>query len=458
MSGSVAVLPSVSVGESGGADGLTKVLHNAIMSSVSVFSTVFRCSHWSDLGPGVRTWARPLWAALRPRFSSAALQTTKSTFPASAFASSSSYLTSLPNDALLVPLHPHPTVHSLSTVSTLSPVAGSTFSFVPATVFILPLRYRFSTTVPYVPRTHNNNQRLQLQSSTDRLDAIPIPIAIMKSAIFTASLLASGALALAHQHQHARHHNKRQGDVVWITDYDYVTEIVGLTTTYWVSAGETITASPTHKSHESHKTEPAATTTSDGAPQFFQGSSSVAAAPAPKITTTTVAPAPVVVESTSAPPPPAPETTTSNPPPPPPAPTTLSTSTTVAAPPAPSTSTPPSSGSGSSSGGQCSESSPCAGDITYYDTGLGACGITSTNDQKVVALPHGFMGTLSNDNPYCGRTIAIKCDTTGKTSTATVVDKCMGCDGMSIDLSPAVFDDLASEAVGRTTATWYFTD
>jgi hypothetical protein len=68
------------------------------------------------------------------------------------------------------------------------------------------------------------------------------------------------------------------------------------------------------------------------------------------------------------------------------------------------------------------------------------------------------MGEQSNGNPYCGRTISITCDATGKSTTATVVDKCMGCMGYSIDLSPGAFDELDSESVGRTTAHWYFTN
>ena len=350
----------------------------------------------------------------------------------------------------------HPTVHSPYPLFRLSRCWQHSL-FVYSTVFTpQPLRDTASQPPSLTLRyTYDNNHNNQ-QPSTHRLYAIHITIAIMKSAIFTASLLASAALA--HQHQHARHHNKRQNDVVWVTDYDYVTEIVGLTTTYWVSAGEEVTATY----HQNPTLSPPAST-SDAAPQFFQ-SSSAAAAPAPQSTTTVAAaPAPVVTSS-AAPPPPPPATTTTTTtttsvPPPPPAPTTLVTSTTSAAPPPPaSSSTAPSSGGGSSSGGQCSEGSPCSGDITYYDTGLGACGITSTDDQNVVALPYEFMGTQSNGNPYCGRTIAITCDTTGKTSTATVVDKCMGCTGMSIDLSPAVFNELASESVGRTTASWYFTD
>jgi hypothetical protein len=88
---------------------------------------------------------------------------------------------------------------------------------------------------------------------------------------------------------------------------------------------------------------------------------------------------------------------------------------------------------------------------------LGACGTTNDgNTERVVALPHGLMGTQSNGNPYCGKTITIKCTATGKTTTATVVDKCMGCVGYAIDLSNAAFTELDDFAVGRTGATWWF--
>ncbi|RKF64986.1 putative rare lipoprotein a -like double-psi beta-barrel domain-containing [Golovinomyces cichoracearum] len=103
----------------------------------------------------------------------------------------------------------------------------------------------------------------------------------------------------------------------------------------------------------------------------------------------------------------------------------------------------------------CSSSSPCDGDITYYDPGVGygACGWKNTKNEPVVALPHEFMGSKSNGNSYCGKTITIVRD--GKKSTARVVDKCMGCTGYSIDLSDAVFTQLAALSVGRTSAKWW---
>ncbi|OAX77060.1 hypothetical protein ACJ72_08645, partial [Emergomyces africanus] len=64
--------------------------------------------------------------------------------------------------------------------------------------------------------------------------------------------------------------------------------------------------------------------------------------------------------------------------------------------------------------------------MTFYDGGLGACGTNvDTHSELAIALPVGLMGNRSNDNPLCGKTVTIKFR--GKTATATVKDKCMGC-------------------------------
>jgi hypothetical protein len=83
------------------------------------------------------------------------------------------------------------------------------------------------------------------------------------------------------------------------------------------------------------------------------------------------------------------------------------------------------------------------GDITYYEAVLGACGMTSNGTvKKVVALPLVLMGPLSNNNPNCGKTTTIKCSATGKSMTATIVDKCMRYEDYAIDLCIAAFLDL----------------
>lgn len=106
-------------------------------------------------------------------------------------------------------------------------------------------------------------------------------------------------------------------------------------------------------------------------------------------------------------------------------------------------------------------SSPNTGEITYYTTGLGACGVTSTDTDRIVALSQDLYDLYttngnSNDNSLCGKTIHIEY---GSSSTdVTVVDRCTGCASTDLDLSPTAFTDLASESVGRLTgASWYFT-
>lgn len=105
-------------------------------------------------------------------------------------------------------------------------------------------------------------------------------------------------------------------------------------------------------------------------------------------------------------------------------------------------------------------SSPNTGEITYYSTGLGACGETSSDTDRIVALSEDLFDAYTtdgntNDNTLCGKTIHIEY---GSSSTdVTVVDRCTGCSITDLDLSPTAFTDLADESEGRLTgATWYF--
>ncbi|KAI2690527.1 hypothetical protein CBS147332_3431 [Penicillium roqueforti] len=109
----------------------------------------------------------------------------------------------------------------------------------------------------------------------------------------------------------------------------------------------------------------------------------------------------------------------------------------------------------SSSGGACSEGSPCDGDITFYDTATtstnpSSCGTTNDGTvENVLALPHGIM-----TDSDCGKTVTITYN--GQTATGTVVDKCMGCDNNSVDLSRHFFGELAPMDKGRVSgAKWY---
>ncbi|KAI1410293.1 RlpA-like double-psi beta-barrel-protein domain-containing protein-containing protein [Hypoxylon sp. FL1857] len=85
--------------------------------------------------------------------------------------------------------------------------------------------------------------------------------------------------------------------------------------------------------------------------------------------------------------------------------------------------------------------------MTYYYPGLGACGGTNSNSDAVVAMPPSQDG-------HCGKTINIHYN--GKTATAKVVDKCPGCAGDSIDVSPSVFQEFVDLSKGRVQVTWEY--
>ncbi|KAI1256082.1 hypothetical protein MGN70_002243 [Eutypa lata] len=95
-----------------------------------------------------------------------------------------------------------------------------------------------------------------------------------------------------------------------------------------------------------------------------------------------------------------------------------------------------------------------SGDATYYTPGVGACGENNGPSDHVVALPVSQYGNCPNPNdcPSCKKSINIHYK--GKTVTAAVKDKCPGCSGDSIDLSPAVFEQLEKLDVGRIQVTW----
>jgi hypothetical protein len=170
-----------------------------------------------------------------------------------------------------------------------------------------------------------------------------------------------------------------------------------------------------------------------------------APAPAPEPVSSQPAPsAGEFVESSTAPAPeyntPAPEVPAYTPPAPaPPAPATPEAPAPSPEPVSEATNTAASSG-GSESATCEGGSSSCKGDVTHWDGGLGACGtVVDTEGDMAIALPHEFMGTLSNSNPYCGKTVTIK-TVSGSTVQATVKDKCMGCVGRSIDLTNKLFN------------------
>jgi expansin (peptidoglycan-binding protein) len=96
------------------------------------------------------------------------------------------------------------------------------------------------------------------------------------------------------------------------------------------------------------------------------------------------------------------------------------------------------------------------GEATYYDTGLGACGITNTNTDYIAAMSkllfdtypgYAGPGTNPNLNPLCGRKVLAKLN--GKQVTVTITDRCEACALTDLDFSPAAFNQLSDPGVGR---------
>lgn len=228
--------------------------------------------------------------------------------------------------------------------------------------------------------------------------------------------------------------------VVWETVTDVVWTTVDVTTTLFPGQPQaTTTVVPVTTSVE---TQP--TSTKEPKVAQVQPTSEAPAPAAP--TTTSVAPAPAPTTTEAPAPPPAPATTEA------PAPTQPTTTA-----PAPATTSTPSSGGGSGYTGACDSSSPCTGDITYYQVATdmsapSACDSVSTSEEPVIALP---VGVMTDNHEYCGKYVTIKHG--GKSTQAKVVDKCMGCDNTSIDLSSGLFEKImGSLDYGRVSGVeWY---
>lgn len=100
---------------------------------------------------------------------------------------------------------------------------------------------------------------------------------------------------------------------------------------------------------------------------------------------------------------------------------------------------------------------PYTGDLTYYAPGLGACGITSSNNDKIVAVSHLVFDAVSagsnpNNNPLCGKKIRARRN--NRSVDLTVVDRCTGCKPTDIDVTVNIFATLADVDQGRVTVEW----
>jgi len=87
------------------------------------------------------------------------------------------------------------------------------------------------------------------------------------------------------------------------------------------------------------------------------------------------------------------------------------------------------------------------GKATWSYQGLGACGITTTDDELVTGVDAlyfdsypGYHGTNPNKNPLCGKTITVKYN--GKSVTVKVTDRNLGTGKYDLNLSPTAFNKL----------------
>ncbi|KAI1939713.1 hypothetical protein LOZ62_005014 [Ophidiomyces ophidiicola] len=102
-----------------------------------------------------------------------------------------------------------------------------------------------------------------------------------------------------------------------------------------------------------------------------------------------------------------------------------------------------------------------SGDLTYYEPGLGACGISSTGSENVCAVSKDLydaasIGPNPNSNPLCGLKLRLKRG--NRSVDVTIVDRCDGCKPTDIDVSLSVFEKLALVEQGRVNVEWAWLD
>ncbi|KAI0338928.1 barwin-like endoglucanase [Trametopsis cervina] len=89
---------------------------------------------------------------------------------------------------------------------------------------------------------------------------------------------------------------------------------------------------------------------------------------------------------------------------------------------------------------------------TWYDTGLGACGWTNVDSDKVIALA----SDIYNNGAHCGKKIQVTNAATGATAVGTVADECPGCNGRDLDMTPGLFEKLGSLDQGVLQINWKY--
>ncbi|CAN8101917.1 unnamed protein product [Discula destructiva] len=103
-----------------------------------------------------------------------------------------------------------------------------------------------------------------------------------------------------------------------------------------------------------------------------------------------------------------------------------------------------------------------SGQLTWYTEGMGvlptACGAVHQVTEHIAALSPADYGVYANPNnsPVCGKQIRVH-GSNGHSVVATVADRCAGCTGHNVDVTPGVFVALGfSEGAGRVDISWEY--
>ncbi|KAH7319593.1 riboflavin aldehyde-forming enzyme [Stachybotrys elegans] len=92
-----------------------------------------------------------------------------------------------------------------------------------------------------------------------------------------------------------------------------------------------------------------------------------------------------------------------------------------------------------------------AGEITYFDPGLGACGQTHSGADFIAAVSH----IRYDRENLCGRRLRVSYQ--GRSADVQIVDRCAGCAENDVDLSPSAFQAAVGDlGLGRVQGTWEF--
>lgn len=91
---------------------------------------------------------------------------------------------------------------------------------------------------------------------------------------------------------------------------------------------------------------------------------------------------------------------------------------------------------------------------TWYYPGLGNCGEFNTSKDLVLAIGKGLYDQNGGGN--CGQYVRIVNVANGKTAFGLTRDSCQSCSENDIDMSPALFQQIASLNTGEIKVSWSF--